>query len=68
MTYSLMRFSTINNRSLLVNRSNFTLICFKAAFYANPGAERRRAGSGPYISTQIFRKFSNTSSNNNLSV
>ena len=36
--------------------------------HANPGAVRKRAGSSSYISIHIFRKFSNTSVNNNVSL
>ena len=51
-----------------VKRSNFTLVFFKAACHANPGAERNFAGSSSYISTQIFQKFSNTSADNDVLV
>ena len=41
MTHStLIPFSTINNISISVNRSTFTLVFFKAASQANPGADR----------------------------
>ena len=59
-------FSIINNISISFKRSNFTLIFFKAAFHANPGAVRKRVWSSSYISRLIFRKFSNTSANNNV--
>ena len=61
-----MLFSTIKNISISVKRSNFTLIFFKAAFHTNHGAERNFAGSSSYISRHIFRKFSDTSANNNV--
>ena len=44
-----------------VKRSNFTLVFFKAACHANPGAERNFAGSSLYILIHIFLKFSNKS-------
>ena len=34
----------------LVNKSDFTLVIFKADCFAYPGVERKCAGSGPYIS------------------
>ena len=37
---SLIPFSTINNISISVERSNFTFVFFKAAYHANPGAGR----------------------------
>ena len=41
MTYSpLIPFSTINNILISVNNSNFTLVFFKQAFHANPGADK----------------------------
>ena len=56
---------TINNILISVKRSNFTLVFFKAACYANAGAEKNRAGSSSYIIRHISLKFSNTSANNN---
>ena len=42
MTYSTIdTLFTINNLSISFNRSNFTLAFFKAAYYANPGVERK---------------------------
>ena len=42
MTYSISdTFSSINNISISVNRPNFTLVFFKAAFCANLGVERK---------------------------
>ena len=38
----------------------------KSACLANPGAARNFAGSVSYISRHIFRKFSDTSANNNV--
>ena len=67
MTYS-SSFSTIDNISISVKRSNFTLVFFKAAYHANPGAEKNFAGSSSYIPIHIFLKFSNTSVNNNVSL
>ena len=46
MTYSTSNsFSTVNNISISVNSSSFTLTFFKAAYHANPDAVRKRAGS-----------------------
>ena len=53
---------------ILVKRSNFTLVFFKAAGHANPGAERNFAVSSLYISRNIFLKFLNTLANNNTSL
>ena len=61
-----MPFSTINNILISVKRSNFTLVSFEAACHANPGTEGNFAESSFYISRHIFRKFSNTLSNNNV--
>ena len=44
----------------------FTGNFFKATCYDNPGSVRKFAGSTSYISRHIFRKFSNTSANNNV--
>ena len=62
----LIPFSVVNNISIWVNWSNFILLFFKAAYHANSGAARKRAGSSSYISRHIFRKFSNTSANSNV--
>ena len=62
----LLHFSTINNISMSVERSNFILVFFKAAYHANPGAETNFAGSSSYILIHIFLKFSKTSANNNV--
>ena len=56
-------FSTIDNISKLVIRSNFTLVFFKAACCA----ERCFAGLSLFISRQIFPKFSNACTNYNVS-
>ena len=69
MTYaSYNTFITINNISISVKRSNFTLVIFKAACHANLGAEKNVAGSSSDISRLIFRKFSITSAYNNVSL
>ena len=60
----LIPFSTINNISITVKRSNFTLVFC----HANPGAERKQAGSSSYIFSIITRKFSNISANSNVSL
>ena len=52
----------------MVDRSNFTLIFFKAACHANHGEVRKRYGSSSHISRQVFPKLSNTSYNNNVSL
>ena len=44
-------FYTINEISISAKRSTFTLVFFKAALHANPGAERHFAG---YIPKQYF--------------
>ena len=65
----LIPFSIINDISITIKISNFTLDFFKAAcHHANPGAEINFAGSSLYILTDIFLKFSNTSANNNVSL
>ena len=62
----LIPFPSINKTLISVKRSNFTLVFFKAACHANPGAVRKQTGSGSHISRQIFHKFSNISANNNV--
>ena len=52
--------------SITVTRFNFTFVFLKAACHANPGAEKRFAGSSSYILRHIFLEFSNTSANNNI--
>ena len=49
-----------------VERSNFILVFFNAAYHANPGAETNFAGSSSHILIHIFLKFSKTSANNNV--
>lgn len=44
-----MSFSTINNISGWVNSYKFTFVFFKATCHANPGAERKWAGSSLHI-------------------
>ena len=61
-------FSITHNISIPVKRSNFTLVFFKTACYAKPGAVWKQAGLCSYISRQIFSKFSNTPANNNVSL
>ena len=50
----LIPFSTINNISTSVKRFNFTLVFFKSAGDANPGAERNFAGLSLYILRHNF--------------
>ena len=63
----LVPFSTINSISISVNNSNFTFVFFKHACHANAGADKKWAGSSPYIPIHLFLKFSNTSANKNIS-
>ena len=63
-----IHFPFINNISISIRRSNFTLVFFKAGYHANPGTERNFARSGSYILIHIFLKFSNTSASNNVSL
>ena len=49
-----------------VKKFNFTLVFFKTACRADPGAERRFTGSSLYILRHIILKLLNTSANNNL--
>ena len=65
---ALICFSTINNISISVSRSYFTLVFSKAAFHTYPGAERKWVGSSSYTSRHIFRKLLNTSASNNVSL
>ena len=53
MTY----FTTINNISKSVQRSNLSLTFFKAASYARSDAVINRSVSSSYILRNIFRKF-----------
>ena len=64
---SLIPVSTINNKSIAVNISNFAMVFLKAACHANPGTERKWAWSNPYIPRHIFWKLINTSTTNNVS-
>ena len=64
----LISFSTINNISISVKRSNFFIVFFKATCHTNQGTERNFAGSSSYILRHIFRNFSNASANNNASL
>ena len=69
LTYSsLILFSDINNTTVSVKGSNFTLVFLTAACYTDPDTVRKEAGLSSDISRQIFCKFSNTSANNNLSL
>ena len=61
-------FSTINNISKSVNNSNLVPIFFKQACHANPGADKKRAGSSLYISIHLFLKYSNKSASSNVSL
>ena len=65
-TSPLIPFSTIYNESISVKRSKGNLVFFKAACHANPGTVKKRAMSVSCVSRHVFRKFSNTSANNNV--
>ena len=54
MTYSTSDTFTINNISISVKRSNFTLALIKASCYANPGTVRKRAGLSSHIQGEYF--------------
>ena len=60
-----MPFSTINNISISVNNYNSTPVFFKQVCHANPGADKKWAGSRSKNSIHLFPKFSNTSGSNN---
>ena len=62
----LIAFSTANNILIPLKRSNFNLVFFRTACHANPGADIKFTGSSLCISRHIFRKFSNSSANNNV--
>ena len=47
---------------------NLHFFFLKRACHANSGVDKKREGSSPYISMHLFRKFSNTSAKNNVSV
>ena len=40
--------------SISVERSNITLVIFKAAFHFNPGAVKKQTGSSSYIARYIL--------------
>ena len=48
--------------------SNFTLVFFKQACYANPGADKKLTGSNPQTSIHLSLKISKTSANNGVSL
>ena len=52
----LIPFSDISNKSKSVNNSNFIVVFLKQACHANPGADRKWAGSSYYISICFFGK------------
>ena len=51
----LIPFSTINNISISIKRSNFTLVIFKAACHADLGAERKCIEDTYFKSSKIHR-------------
>ena len=64
----LIPFSTINNISISVNKSNSTSVFFKAAYRANRKGERNIAVCSSKISKSIFLKFSKALANSNFSL
>ena len=53
---------------LIVNNSNFVSVFFKLVCHVDPGVDNKQAGSSPYISINLFLKFSNVSASNNVSL
>ena len=49
--------SNISSMSLSVNNSNSNWVFFKHACHANPGADKKWAGSSSYISMHLSLKF-----------
>ena len=47
-------FSTVNNISVLVKRSNFTLVVFKAGCHANPGAVKKTSSWKGQLFASIY--------------
>ena len=68
MTYSTSNsfFNIIN--ILFFNNSNFTPTIIKQACHANPGADKKWAGSISYVSIHLFLKILNTSAGNNVTL
>ena len=64
----LFPFSNINSISGSVNNSNFIPVFFKQASHANPGKDKKLAGSNSYSLRHKFLKFLNTSASNNASL
>ena len=64
--WHILPLSPDNNISISGNRSNFSLVFFKADCHSNPGAERKWVGSSPFIWRHIFQQFSITSASNNV--
>ena len=60
-------FFTINNILISVKRNNLTLVFFNAACHANLSEIRNRTRLSTCISRHLSQKFSNTSTNNNVS-
>ena len=54
----LIPFSNVSNISTSVNSSNSTLVIFKHACHAKPGADTKYVGSNRYIFMHVSRKFS----------
>ena len=51
-----------------VKKSKFTLVFYKTACHANPGAEKIFEGSSSYIPRHVFQKIPNISANNYVSL
>ena len=64
----LIPFSTINNISISVSRSNFTLVFFEATCHVNPGAEKNLTGSSSYVLRHIFQNVIHTWAKNSVSL
>ena len=57
-----MPFSTISSMSTSVSNSSSTSV-FRHACHANPGPDKKYAGSSSYTSMNFLQKLSNTSAN-----
>ena len=67
MTYSTSNsFFNRQQISISINTSNLIPVSFKQACHANPGANKKGAGSSLYISIHLFLKFSNTSASDSV--
>ena len=64
----LMPFSTISNILPSINNSNVTSVIFRHACNANPGADKKYARSGSFISIHLLQKFLNVFANSIVSL